>query len=395
MKGVLRVAMGDAFSKALLIGINLYLIRHLEIDQYAHFTLLLNAMFLGYQLACGPLERIYIAEYDKYRDHLPILQWVLSGVAALTCILWLWRDIAWTDVLLIIVGVFLLASYQVLRIRLQQRLDFTLFSLSDILKNGLWFTLLSLLFSVPFLPSGVSALLAMLGGAFISMSILRWITKSRFPARQVNLSFSGGGRIFWEVRYIILYTMAGALVPYLPIMMATMIGGDEVNATYGAAMRYQAILGMVVFAVNAVLLPHMAVYGRGHSDQGLLWKHLARSAPWALVLFAVAILCVWWTIPYIDGGKYPLLRQVFLILSIPPVLSLLGTPFVNMLLLDGRARALLGCMSAGLAVNFFGYILLRPSQGFFAPAWASLFAYATITVAVVLCECRKCLRPVR
>lgn len=387
MGGIFRVAIGDVISKALLVGINLYLIRHLEVDQYAHFTLLLNAIFLGYQLACGPLERIYIAEHDRYREHLTLLQWILSSLASLGCILWLWRDIGWTDRLLILVGVFLLASYQVLRIRLQQRLDFTLFSLSDVLKNGLWLMFLSLCLSVPLLPSGVASLLAMLGGAFVAMVTLRLVARSRFPAPQHRGPYPSMPRVVWGVRYVVLYSVVGALVPYLPVILATVTGSDEINATYGAAMRYQAILGMAVFAVNTVLLPQMASPGHdGRDEQGPLLERLKRFAPVALGLFALVVLAIWIAIPYIDRGKYPLLQQVFLILSIPPVLSLLGTPFVNVLLLDGRARALFVCMSAGLVVNLMGYFLVIPYFGPFAPAWASLFAYLTITAAVMICE---------
>ena len=114
-------------------------------------------------------------------------------------------------------------------------------------------------------------------------------------------------------------------------------------------------------------------------------KRLKRSAHWALLLFAAAAVLIWGGIPYVDRGKYPLLPQAFLILSFTPALSLAGAPYVNMLLIDGRARAVLGCMSAGLVVNVVGYLLLGSSHNPLAPAWASVLAYLTITVATILC----------
>ena len=394
MKSALRVAAGDLVSKALLVGINLYLIRRLAVDQYSHFTLLLNAIFLGYQLACGPLERLYIAEHERYRAHLTSLQWVLSGVSALAVVLWLWPEIVWSEALLILTGVFLLAAYQVLRIRLQQRLDFALFSLADILKNGLWLMLLILFLSVPLLPPGTSSLLALLGGTFVAMCVLKFASASRLPSLRHRGSYSGMARILWDTRYVITYSMVGAVVPYLPVMMATTIGSDAITATYGAAMRYQAILGMAVFAFNTVLLPQMALLGRDDQERSLLMQRLKRSAPWALLLFVATVLVVWWLIPYVDRGKYPLLQQAFLILAIPPALSLVGAPYVNMLLVDGRARTVLACMSAGLAVNFVGYFLLGSSQNSLAPAWASLLAYLTITLAVMVCATKGRRQPV-
>lgn len=385
MRPILRIAAGDLVSKALLVGINLYLIRHLAVYEYSHFTVLLNAVFLGYQLACGPLERIYIAEHDRYRAHVTSLRWVLSGASALGGILWLWRDIDWTDALLILTGVFLLTAYQVLRIRLQQRLYFTLFSIAEIIKNGLWLGLLMLFLAVPLLPPGTSSLLSLLVGTLLAITLLKIITTSRLPPEETRRPGAELARVLWDTRYVIAYSLVGAVVPYLPIMMATTFGSDAITATYGAAMRYQAILGMAVFAFNTVLLPQMAALGRDDQGRDLLMQRLKRSAPWALLMFVATVLAIWCVIPYIDRGMYPLLPQAFLILSVTPALSLASTPFINMLLIDGRARAVLACMSAGLAVNMVGYLLLGSSRNLLAPAWASVLAYLTIAVATVLC----------
>ena len=385
MRPVLRIALGDLISKALLVGINLYLIRSLAVEQYSHFTMLLNAVFVGYQLACGPLERLYIAEHERYRAHLTSLRLILSIGSASAGVLWLWKSIIWTDVLLIFFGVFILASYQVMRIRLQQSLDFTLFSLSEILKNGMWLVLLLLLLSVQIFPPGTSSLLSLLVGTLVTMSVLKVAAGSRLPVLAKRGSRSEIPRVLWDARYVISYSLIGAVVPYLPVMIATTIGSDEITATYGAVMRYQAILGMAVFAFNTVLLPQMASLGRDAVKRSLLMQRLKRCAPWVLLLFAGTISVIWFVIPYIDQGKYPLLRLTFLILSMTPILSLVSAPYINILLVDGRARTVLACFSAGLTVNVIVYFLLGASQNLLAPAWASLLAYLTITIATVIC----------
>jgi O-antigen/teichoic acid export membrane protein len=255
---ILRVAAGDLVSKAFLVGINLYLIRYLAVDQYSHFTVLLNAVFLGYQLACGPLERLYIAEHDQYGKYLASLQWIFSGCSAIAAILWLRREINWIDAFLIAIGVFLLAAYQTLRIRLQQKLDFTMFSIAEILKNGLWFVMLMLFLSVPALPTGTASLLSLLAGTVVAMSVLKVTSASRVPPLESRGTSSEIAKVLWDTRYVIAYSLIGAIVPYIPVMMATTIGDKTITATYGAAMRYQAILGMAVFAFNTALLPQMA-----------------------------------------------------------------------------------------------------------------------------------------
>ena len=388
MKAILRIAAGDLVSKALLVAINLYLIRWLAVDQYSHFTVLLNAVFLGYQLACGPLERLYIAEHERYKSHLTSLRLILSGCSAMACIIWLWQSILWTDVILIFVVVFLLSAYQVLRIRLQQSLDFTLFSLAEILKNVLWLGILMLLLSVSSLPPGTSSLLSLLIGTFVAMWVLKMVAGRRLPTLDRRVEGVKIPRVLWTTRYVIGYSLIGSLVPYLPVMIATTSGSDAITATYGAAMRYLAILGMAVFAFNTVLLPQMAAQGDGKKKRNALMLRLKRFAPWALLLFIVAVFAIWLVMPYVDQGKYPLLRPVFLILSITPALSLVGAPYVNMLLLDGRARVVLACFSAGLSVNIGAFLLLSAFQNLLAPAWSSLVAYLTITVSIALCATR-------
>lgn len=385
MKSILRIGAGDLVSKSLLVAINLYLIRLLDVDQYSHFTVLLNAVFLGYQLACGPLERLFIAEHERYKSHLTSLRLILSGCSALACTLWLWRSLRWVDVIIIFVGVFLLSDYQVLRIRLQQNLDFTLFSLAEILKNVLWLSLLVLLLWVAPIPAGTSSLLSLLLGTFMATSILKAVAGSRLVALGRRVKGAKILHVLWDTRYVIGYSLIGSVVPYLPVMSATEIGNDAVTATYGAAMRYLAILGMAVLAFNTVLLPQMAVQGGGIKERNALMLRLKRFAPLALLLFIITVVAIWLIIPYVDRGKYPLLRPVFLILSITPALSLVGIPYVNILLLEGRTRVVLACFSAGLVVYIIGYIFLSAFELSLAPAWSSLLSYLTITISIVLC----------
>lgn len=386
MRSVLRIAAGDMVSKALLVGINLYLIRKLAVDEYSHFTVLLNVMFLGYQLACGPLERLYIAEHERYHAHLTTLRWILGGLSAFGAILWLWEDIDLPDALVIFVGVLLLSSYQVIRIGLQQRLEFTMFSVAEVLKNGLWLGLLVLLLGTSLLPAGTVPLLALLAATLLALLVLKVVLRTPHQRAVPPPGPSSIGRVLWDTRYVIAYSLVGAVMPYLPVLMAVADGQDTTTATYGAAMRYQAILGMAVFAVNTVLLPQMAALGNDNQQRSSLMKTLKRAAPLILLTFAVIVVAIWACIPYVDQGKYPLLPTTFLILSVTPALSLIGSPYINILLIDGRARAVLVCMCSAVGVNLLAFHLLGGASNPLAAAIASGLAYLTITVAVIGCS---------
>lgn len=379
----IRIAAGDVVSKAILVGINLYLIRFLAIDQYSHFTLLLNAMFLGYQLACGPLERLFIAEHKKYRKNLQSLQWTLCGFSSFCCVLWLWREADLTDLFLIVLGIYLLADYQVFRIRLQQRLFFTAFSVAEILKNGMWVMLLVLLFSASLLPPSVAALVALLLGTSIALYILKFVVESGLPVIENGESSCKMASVLWNSKNVIIYSLIGAAIPYLPIVMASSFGDNKSVATYGAAMRYQAILGMAVFTFNTVLLPQMAALSEEKKERDRLIHRLRKLAPLLFILYTSAVFLIWWAVPYIDQGKYAHLRKVFLILSITPALSLISTPYVNKLLLEGRTQALLVCMTAGLGANLFVFYFFNEKLMAFSPAWASVSAYVTVTFMII------------
>lgn len=372
-------------SKALLVGINLYLIRKLAVDEYSHFTALLNVIFLGYQLACGPLERLYIAEHDRYHAHLTTLRWILGGLSALGVIIWLRNDIDRPDAALILVGVLLLSSYQVIRIRLQQRLEFTMFSVAEVLKNTLWLVLLVLLIGTSFVPTGTVPLITLLAATVLAMLVLKIMLKSSDRPPLPPAGARSVGQVLWDTRYVVAYSLVGAIIPYLPVLMAVADGHDTTTATYGAAMRYQAILGMAVFAVNTVLLPQMAALGSDRQQRTALMKSMTKAAPLILGVFAVTVLVIWVGIPYVDQGKYPLLPVTFLILSVTPALSLIGAPYINVLLIDGRARSVLACMCAAVGINLLAFRLLGGSTNPLAPAIASVLAYLTITVAVIGC----------
>lgn len=381
----LRIVSSDVVSKGLLVGINLYLIQRLDIDEYAHFTLMLSAVLLGYQLACGPLERLYIAEHDRYRAHLTSLRWVLSMVSALGGVLWLWRTSAWSDMLMLFIGVFVLAAHQTIKIRLQQRLDFTFFSIAEVLKSAMWALLLVPFLSLPFIQPGAAGVLALILATLLSVALLRLGGGPRMPGPEDRRPFSEIARVLWDTRYVLAYSLMGAVVPYLPVMMAEASSSNTVTATYGAAMRYQAILGMAVFAFNTVLLPQMAALRRDDRDRAQLMQRLKGSAPMVLVIFVAVAAAIWFAIPYVDGGKYPLLPQIFALLAVTPALSMISTPYINMLLVDGRAATVFACMAAGLVVNTAGFALLGSSSESLAPAWASVLAYLAITLAVVAC----------
>jgi O-antigen/teichoic acid export membrane protein len=384
MSALLRVAAGDMASKALLVGINLYLIHRLDVGNYAEFTLLLNAMFLAYQLACAPLERLYIGQHERFGHHLGSMHKMLAGAAAVGVLAWLGSRIDLPAAAIVLAGVVVLSTYQVLRIRLQQQEHFAWFSLAEVLKNGLWLPLLLAALALPGSREGAMAVAALVLASLLAMLSLRRFAHASLPASK---NFGGSTspqdflRVLLATRHVVAYSLIAAVIPYMPIVLASH-EGPLATATYGAALRYQAILGMAVYALNTVLLPSMAAASRTSGSATAVMSRVFRWAPLAVVAFAAVAALIWVALPWIDGGRYPQLGTVFLILALPPALSLASTPFVNLLLIQGRTAAVMVCMATALAMNLLSFKVLEAYAAGLAPAWASVVAYLVVAVGV-------------
>jgi O-antigen/teichoic acid export membrane protein len=200
---------------------------------------------------------------------------------------------------------------------------------------------------------------------------------SGLPAPQITFSVIVGSK------EVFVYSLLAAVIPFLPILFANHERNVELLATYGAAMRYQAVLGFFVYALNTVCLPVLASAGR-REDMILQVRRFYRAIPLVIVAGAMAIGAVILIIPLIDGGKYPKLPLVFLILSGCSLLSLVAVPLINLLLVERQYKQILLCMVLGFIVNLVSYALMRGRLGGYEIATASLLGYVVVN-ALVMC----------
>lgn len=384
---VLRVFLGDGLAKVSLFIANILLVRELSIAEYSAFSILSGAIFLGYQLACSPIERLYIAEHQRFRFVAKPLLVAFSVLAAFFSYFVIAKQHEIVSLAVVLVGVVLLALYQFFRIQLQQRQWFLLFSVAELLKNILWLALLLLFLYVAFeeVYSGIVSVALLILAALVSLLII-----SPFAGLKVEdesrraLSLAGVWRLLGEGKFVFGYSIVAAVHPYIPFALVAHYSGDQVIGSYGAAMRYIGIISMAGAAINVVFLPHMA---KMKSTPDAL-NDFVISFVKRFILFAPALLVfaliVSWLITFVDDGKYPSLPYVFMAFSFLQVISIFSAPFINLLLIHRRSRVVFLIMISGVIASLVSALPLQVFIPDFAPVIGTCLGYMVISALSVI-----------
>jgi len=279
------------------------------------------------------------------------------------------------------VGLVLLSVYQFRRIKFQQQLRFAWLSIAELIKNGGWLLIVIAVYASRTEMSSDIAFCALFASVLLGLIVMprEANTETKWPGNpmeRITFSFIFGSK------EVFLYALFAAVFPFLPILMANHERNEELLATYGAAIRYQAVLGILVYSLNTVCLPMLASSSNRLELLALI-RRFYRAIPLAIVVGAVAIAAVILIIPLIDGGKYPKLPLVFFILSGCSLLSLIAVPLINFLLIEREYKKILTCMVLGIVANVISYALMQGSLDGYEIAAASLLGYGIVNIMVI------------
>lgn len=383
MRGkVILVLSGDALSKVLLLLVNILLIRVLTVPDYAKFTLIFSVLMLGYQLVCAAIERLYIADFEAFSPHATRLLAVSVMFFGGVLMLYLYSSTTGADLLLFLLGLTILSAYQFERIKFQQQQRFRQFSGVELIKNGGWFFLVLGWGAY----SGGATPLSALGSLFVAAGVgliyMRLVAGRSLPSSKKSGPENSLLTMLRKSSDVFLYTLLAALMPYLPVFMVNLSGQNDTLATYGAAMRYQGIMGMLVYALNSVYLPTISQASSCDEARSFAFRFY-RTLPIAGLTVCMAIIGFSICIPYIDGGRYPMTPYVFVVLAACGFLSLTSIPAVNQLLAQRHYRQILIAISSGIAVNWIAFVVLKGVFPMLGAALASLAGYAVANSIIV------------
>lgn len=386
MKAVFQVFSFDLASKIMLGILGLLLIRYLPQAEYAAYTFALSLVAFTSQGLAASFNRIYIVAYQKLQlqntelaflalQLLLIAGLILFGIPLsffLGSLYWVIAALATASCLSEFTKTFF-----------QQDLKFLTLSLIEFCRSLLFFccTLALIYFYRNELTASTILLVqvaALLGVSW--WAIGKKLVQLETPGFSEITRFSSE-IIRGEYRYLFAYFFILGIFTQTDIFMLSILGDDNMLATYGSAFRYYAILSLALGSVHIVLLPMIQ---KATNDQEL-FEVFAKHKKLILMFIPTVMVSGWvaqWVIPFVDNGKYPGAVLAFRILCVSAVISFAFSPHVNLLMRFGRFRFLFQLICIALVFNVIVNMLLIPEFGATGVAFATLASSAAVTVPI-------------
>ena len=331
----------------LVAAISLALIRYIDTAEFSEYILVFTYFNIFFQLVSGIVERLYIVEHDAYSKNQTRYNLILAvSILLIPCI----YIFATKDIQFLFLIVFLSCSsifFQFKRIKLQKKEDFVGYASLEIKRNIIWSVIAFAL--IAYYREGFYKYILYSYG-IINLIMLYPLAGSKAPTSE---SFATSIKYIFSKYYLILLSLLSGLFPYVVFLFISASNDKVLISSVGAAMRYQAILSMIVMSMNTIFLPKFASM---FSHQDLLASKIWKQVTSALILSFVFILCIYQVIPIVDHGRYPDTPLYFVLISIPTLISLLGLPVVNRLLSNLKYKELFESLLLGLGAALVFYI---------------------------------------
>lgn len=314
-------------AKFFLLVISLLILRYFDAEEYSLFIFVFSMHNYIYQGVCGVYERLFIVERkyneDKYKVNILVL-FLLS--VFLVCIFSLIAKVGVNTFLALILLVTSSYFYQIKRIQYQAAGSFGQYCKIDVVRSMTWFFLVVLFVCLDLNDSFVLLLLM----SFSLIVMVRAGIIDVFREKYQWIEIRSAAFYYCSKFYIIIYSIMTALIPGLPLLYAEIIGDAETVGSVGAALRYQAILSLMVLSLNSVCLSRLA----SHGSKGFDWRILFP----VTVLSVVFVLIVGASIPWMNNGKYLDSKTYFYVFGACSLVSMLSVYAVNFIVAQRKYK---------------------------------------------------------
>lgn len=163
-----------------------------------------------------------------------------------------------------------------------------------------------------------------------------------------------GGDFGRESTWLTVYYLASAGFAYADLFIVAGFLDDEAVSSYGAALRYIAIiLGPLpaLIAVMRVRTSQSDLVDSAHAQADLMRGWIRRSALPVSAIIGAAALAAPFVIPLVDGGRYPDSVAIFELLLLPALVNYMTLPGPNLLMTQKRYRLLAGIYATALTAQ--------------------------------------------
>lgn len=194
-------------------------------------------------------------------------------------------------------------------------------------------------------------------------------------------------RLRHEEMWLSFYYFAAGGFAYVDVMVAGALLSTHQVATLGASLRYLAVILGAIPALGAVLRVRASqadLIDSSANQRAMVVGWLRRAIlPTALVV-GLAILVAPFSIPHIDGGRYPgsvVALQIYLVTAF---IAYVTAPVPSILLAQLRYAQLASVYAVGLLVNLVGDVVVARHFGVTGIAVVSTSVYVAIDIAMLV-----------
>jgi O-antigen/teichoic acid export membrane protein len=194
-----------------------------------------------------------------------------------------------------------------------------------------------------------------------------------------------------EESWLSVYYLAAAGFAYVDVLVASALLDQKQVASFGAALRYLAIVIAAIPSLGAILRVRTAQADMidSHEAQRVMILGWMRAAALPVAVSALVLVAlVPWAIPIIDGGRYPGSITAFQIFLATAASSYLAAPAVSVMMAQRRYRALALMFFVALIVNLVGDVLVARHFGVAGIAVVSSAVYVALDLAMTVTALR-------
>jgi O-antigen/teichoic acid export membrane protein len=386
MRHFVQVLSFDILAKLALGAVTIALIRFMPVEEYALLTFAVSAAGLAAQIFSAGVNRIYIVGFDRHAlaDRVEaLLALQLIGVAAVALLATPFASSfkGIYHAAAVLAGAMVISEFS--KTYYQRELRFARYSGIEIARTaaqGVAVGALLLAFGDGL--DAVAVVWAQAGALTLAFCaalcpVLRWRRLANVSSVRALVRDIAAG----PYALLFAYFSIVAVFSQLDVVMVRWLADDQVLASYGAALRYYALLSLALGAVHAVLLPAIQQAHSGQELDRLYAQHFRLVLVFAPLVVLAGVLAGW-VMPWVDHGRYPDSVTAFRVLAISAVVSFGFSPHVNLLMKLERFRFLVALVALALGVNVVMLLLLVPRYGSIGASVGMLIAAACVTIPI-------------
>ncbi len=383
-KSLSIVLTGDFLSRGLLAAVSFILIGHMEVPEFADYVVLAGFASLVSGALTGAFGTLFIVNHDALGLKARISEFFvlqLFGAAAVVLVAVPMAEIFDGHIWLMSMMVISSVAADFARDVERQKLNFVSFALYSLVRNGIFLSfVLFLVFSSKHALSAANVASAQIFAACIATLPLLATVRFKIDLKSLTEILSV---LFKKQLLFFLYVLFVAVLSQIDILLLRLWSSEHEVAVFGSAFRYYAVMIAGLGSINTVLLPHLPAAGSNGEMQRIM-KRVSKITFMALPLLALAALLSPWVLPMIDKGKFPEAIHCFQVLCASAAISLMLSPYGNVLLVQRMYRHLFVGVFFGLLANAMLNYLLIPHYGALGSAISILCVGATLNMIYFL-----------